>query len=102
MAYLDPSDPRAAPAVRIIAPDGAYLHQSRNLRGLLDHARRDTPVSVTITPDPAPYTGATARIVFRSGAYCRVSFASSAVCRLFFDTRKQRAPAWRECTLTTG
>lgn len=101
MAYLDPLDPRAPTAVCIQSPTGATLHRSRNLRALIEHARRDAPLHVTITPDRAPYGGAAVRVVFTSGAYCATGFASAQVCTNFFTARAKRAPAWRDCLIFT-
>lgn len=50
--------------------------RSRNLRGLLDYARKEPPVSAAVNKTP---TGGRLTVFFNDGALCHVEFADYSV-----------------------
>lgn len=79
--------------IEIVNPQGAVIHRSRNLRGVLDHARRAGLRSVHAYPS-ARGQGLLG-VTFADGAQCRVRFASYAVLCDWLRARRSWAGARR-------
>jgi len=93
--FSAPGDP--VHIVKREAPDFAPMiaARSRNLRGVLDYARRHPVTCATV------YTiegGALVYFRFEDGAECRVQFSDPRVARWFIDARR----SWREAGLEQG
>lgn len=70
-----------------IVKDGKVIHRSRNLRGILEYARRILIDSVTIKPvfsSDAPFVHSKASAIlfvrWIDGATCETDFASFTIC----------------------
>jgi hypothetical protein len=63
--------------IQIVRPDGAIAHHSKNLRGVLDHARRVGLVSAQAFP-MEDGCGVLA-VIFRDGCICLTVFHSFTV-----------------------
>jgi hypothetical protein len=74
--------------VRIYGPTGNLERSSRNLRGLLDHARRTLPQSARLEPHPhcAGYYLLTVR--FETGETCSSKWADWRVCADWLQARR--------------
>ena len=60
--------------IEIVAPDGAVMHRSKNLRGVLDHARRSWIEEAVAYP--APEGRGVLQVTYGDGCTCHTEFAS--------------------------
>lgn len=72
-----------------IRKNGQTIHRSKNLRGILDHARR-TGVRCAFVQQDAD-GGAVLDVCFSDDSHCRTSFADFSVCREWVKGRR----SWR-------
>lgn len=77
--------------IEIVAPDGAVMHRSKNLRGVLDHARRSWVEEAVAHPSPSG-AGGVLQVTYGDGRTCRTEFASYQV--LCGWLRARRSLAW--------
>jgi hypothetical protein len=70
-----------------IIRDEKVVHRSRNLRGLITHARRAGVHSAAVW---RTQSGATVYVEYSDGAYCRTDFADFTIARDFFRKRWQK------------
>lgn len=68
-----------------IIRQGKVIHRSRNLRGLLDYARRNSVQAVSINRLPE---GAMLIVRFFNGATCSTAFADCSVCIGWIKARR--------------
>lgn len=77
--------------IEIYAPDGNVIHRSRNLRGVLDHARRSWVAEAVA--EPLPRGKGLLRVTFGDGGTCVTEFASFAVLCTWLRARR----SWAGC-----
>lgn len=81
------------PHVEIYNIHRKRIRTSRNLRGILDHARR-VPVDYAVATRDSD-GGAILSIIFTNGDYTRTSFASYTVARNWINSRRSwQSPHW--------
>jgi hypothetical protein len=87
--------------VTIQNAEGKTIHTSGNLRGILDHARRELVREVHIRP--LAIGGGRMSLIFENGDSCAVDFADYAVLRHWVMRRKwfQGVPLW-VCGMRSG
>ena len=74
--------------VRVYARAGNIIRTSRNLRGLLDHARRTAPVSASLEPHPQCPGYFLLVVTFETGETCTSKWASWSVCADWLQARR--------------
>ncbi len=74
--------------IRIHAPAGNIIRTSRDLRGLLDHARRTEPLSARLEPHPRCPGHSLLTVTFESGETCTSKWADWRVCADWLQARK--------------
>lgn len=74
--------------VRIFAPQGHQIRQSRNLRGLLDHARRNVPQAAALYPHPKAPGFSLLIVTFDNGDTCASKWADWRVCADWLAARR--------------
>lgn len=75
--------------IEIVDPRGRIIHRSRNLRGILDHARRTWVEEAVATP--AEEGKGILSVTFGDGATCRTEFASYQVLCWWLRSRRSWA-----------
>ena len=60
--------------IEIVASDGTVMHRSKNLRGVLDHARRSWVEEAVAYP--APEGRGLLKVTYGDGCRCRTEFGS--------------------------
>lgn len=70
---------------------GTIIHRSRNLAGLLRHARRAVPIAATFADSPQPCEGDSRyrlTILFHNGDVATSAYADPIVCARFLNSRR--------------
>lgn len=70
---------------------GDIISRSRNLRGLLDHARKQLPIRATFSDSPEPCKGDNRYrliVYFANGDFATSAYASPIVCARFLNSRR--------------
>jgi len=75
--------------IEIVNADGKVIHRSRNLRGILDHARR-TWIEEAVAR-PAPEGRGFLRVTFGDGSTCQTEFADFTVLCWWLRSRRSWA-----------
>lgn len=71
----------------IYNPAGEVIRQSGNLRGLLDHARREVPQAAVLSELPGD-NGHVLQVYFANGDRAESDYASATVCAEFLAARR--------------
>lgn len=79
--------------IEIVNPQGVVIHRSRNLRGILDHARRTWLEAAVAWP--APGGRGRLSVTFGDGATCVTAFADFTVLCCWLQARRSWAGARR-------
>lgn len=71
------------------SPEGVFKSESKNLRGLLDNAKRRGVERINILPlpDNGGWWEAQVRATYLDGYYSVTNFASLEICKRFFEKR---------------